>query len=57
MEQRGDHMEINFEYFQIWKWIKQTKSNQTVLQTVGSEKVEEKNGVICVVSSSLHDGP
>ena len=41
MEQRGDHMKMNFEYFQIQKWI---------LQTVRSEKVDEKNGVICLVS-------
>ena len=33
-------MEINFEYFQIQKWI---------LQTIRSEKVDEKNEVICVV--------
>ena len=32
---------MNFEYFQIQKWI---------LQTVRSEKVDEKNGVICLVS-------
>ena len=32
---------MNFEYFQIQKWI---------LQTVRSEKVYEKNGVICLVS-------
>ena len=36
-----DHMKMNFEYFQIQKWI---------LQTVRSEKVDEKNGVICLVS-------
>ena len=41
MDQRGDHMKMNFEYFQIQKWI---------LQTVRSEKVDEKNGVICLVS-------
>ena len=34
-------MKMNFEYFQIQKWI---------LQTVRSEKVDEKNGVICLVS-------
>ena len=39
--QMGDHMKMNFEYFQIQKWI---------LQTVRSEKVDEKNGVICLVS-------
>ena len=32
---------MNFEYFQIQKWI---------LQTVRSEKVDDKNGVICLVS-------
>ena len=41
MDQMGDHMKINFEYFQIQKWI---------LQTVTSEKVDEKNGVFCLVS-------
>ena len=41
---KGDHMKINFEYFQIQKWI---------LQTVRSEKVDEKNGVICLVSMFL----
>ena len=44
MDQRGDHMKMNFEYFQIQKWI---------LQTVRSEKVDEKNGVICLVSMFL----
>ena len=34
-------MKISFGYFQIQKWI---------LQTVRSEKVDEKNGVICLVS-------
>ena len=34
-------MEMNFEYFQIQKWM---------LQTVRAEKVDEKNGVICLVS-------
>ena len=34
-------MKINFEYFQIQK---------SVLQTVRSEKLDEKNGVICLVS-------
>ena len=33
-------MKMNFEYFQIQKWI---------LQTVRSEKVDRKNGVICLV--------
>ena len=31
---------MNFEYFQIQKWM---------LQTVRLEKVDEKNGVICLV--------
>ena len=34
-------MKMNFEYFQTQKWI---------LQTVRSEKVDEKNTVICLVS-------
>ena len=34
-------MKMNFEYFQTQKWI---------LQTVRSEKVDEKNRVICLVS-------
>ena len=33
-------MKINFGYFQIQKGM---------LQTVGAEKVDEKNGVICLV--------
>ena len=32
---------MNFDYFQIKKWL---------LQTVRAEKVDEKNGVICLVS-------
>ena len=34
-------MKMHFEYFQIQKWI---------LQTIRSEKGDEKNGVICQVS-------
>ena len=34
-------MKMNFEYFQIQKLI---------LQTIRLEKVDEKNGVICLVS-------
>ena len=34
-------MKMNFDYFQIQKWM---------LQTVRAEKVDEKNGVICLVS-------
>ena len=41
MDQKGDHMKMNFEYFQIQKWI---------LQGLRKEKVDEKNGVICLVS-------
>ena len=41
MDRRGDHMKINFEYFQLDKWI---------LQIVRSEKVDETNEVICLVS-------
>ena len=41
MDQRGDHIKINFDYFQIKKWM---------LQTVRAEKVDEKIGVICLVS-------
>ena len=40
MDQRGDHMKTNLKYFQMQKWI---------LQTVRSEKVDEKNGVTCLV--------
>ena len=40
MDLRGDHMKTNFQYFQIQKWI---------LQTVRLQKVDEKNGVICLV--------
>ena len=41
MDQREGHMKINFECFQIQK---------SILQTVRPEKVDEKNGVICLVS-------
>ena len=41
MDQRGNHMKMNFECFQIQKWM---------FQTAGEEKVDEKNGVICLVS-------
>ena len=40
MDQRWDHIKMNFEYFQIQKWI---------IQTVRSEKVDKKNGVVCLV--------
>ena len=41
MNQRGDHMKMNFEYFQIQKWM---------LQTVRAEKLDKINWVICPVS-------
>ena len=41
MDQTGDHMKMNFEYFQIQKWM---------LQTVRAEKLDENNGVIYLVS-------
>ena len=34
-------MEVNFEYFQIQKWM---------LQAVRAENGDEKHGVICLVS-------
>ena len=40
MDQRGNHMKMNFEYFHIPKWI---------LLTVRSEKADKKRG-ICLVS-------
>ena len=40
MDQRGDYMKMNFDYFQIQKWM---------LQTAGVEKVDGRNGVICLV--------
>ena len=44
MDQRGDHMKMNFDYLQIQKGM---------LQTVRVEKVDEKNGVICLVTVSF----
>ena len=41
MNQRDDHMKMNFDYFQIQKWT---------FQTVIAKKVDIKNGVICLVS-------
>ena len=41
MDQRGDHIKMNFGYFQTKKWM---------LQAVRAEKVDEKNGVIFLVS-------
>ena len=40
MDQRGVPMKMNFENFQIQKWIS---------QTVRAQKADEKNGVICLV--------
>ena len=40
LDQSGDLIKMNFVYFQIQKWM---------LQTVGLEKVDWKNRVICVV--------
>ena len=40
IDQRGgDHIKMNFDYFQTQRWMLQT-----------AEKVDEKNGVICLVS-------
>ena len=44
MDQMGDHVKMSFEYFQIQKWM---------LQTVRAENVDERNGVICLVSCFL----
>ena len=41
MVQKGDHMKMNFDYFQTQKWM---------LQTVRTEKVDAKNGFICLGS-------
>ena len=43
MDQTGDHMKMNFEYFQIQKWM---------LQTVRAEKVDEKMSSLSSLSSS-----
>ena len=40
MDQREDHMKMNFDCFQIQKWM---------LQTIRAEKSRWKNGVICLV--------
>ena len=40
MDQRGNQMKMNFDNFQIQNWI---------LQKVSAQKVDEKNGVICLV--------
>ena len=41
MEQNGDPMKMNFDNFHIQKWAS---------QTLRAQKVDEKNGVNCVVS-------
>ena len=41
---KGDHIKINFDYFQMKKWM---------LQTVRAKKVDEKIWVICLVSMFL----
>ena len=41
MDQRVDPMKTNFDIFQMQKWIS---------QTVRAQNVDEKNGVICLVS-------
>ena len=41
MDQRGDPIKTNFGIFQIRKWIS---------QTVRAQKVDKKNGFICLVS-------
>ena len=38
---KEQHMKMNFNYFQIHKWV---------LQTVRAEKVDEKNGAVCLNS-------
>ena len=43
MDQRKDHIKMN-NHFEIKKWT---------LQTVRAEKLDEKNGVICLVSMFL----
>ena len=37
----GDDMKMNFDYFQIQKWM---------LLTVRAVEIDEKNGVICLLS-------
>ena len=41
--QRGDPMKLDFGIFQIVKWI---------LPTIRARRVDEKNGVACLVSIS-----
>ena len=40
MDHKGDLINMNFDYFQIQKWI---------YQTVWVEKVDKKNSVVCLV--------
>ena len=42
MDQRGDPMKMNFDKFQI--------KNERHKQLVTAQKVDDKNGVICLVS-------
>ena len=44
MDQKGDRTKMNYDYFQIQKWM---------LQTVRVKKEDEKNRVICLVSMFL----
>ena len=44
MDQRGDPMKTNFDVFLIQIWIS---------ETVRAQKLDEKNGVICLVSFFL----
>ena len=41
LQTRMDQIKMNFEYFQIQRWM---------LQRDRAEKVDEKNGIICLVS-------
>ena len=41
MDQRSDHMKMNFDYFQMQKWM---------LQAARAGKLDEQNWVICLVS-------
>ena len=41
VDQRGDRLKMDFDYFQIQNWM---------LQTWREKKVDEKIGIICLVS-------
>ena len=41
MDQKENPLEMNFDYFKIPKWM---------LQTVRAEKVDEENGIMCLIS-------